>query len=242
MVSIIFLLVFFGIMIYYGFKEPPKEVIEEVKRKNPAVEKEIHNMLYEKNNPTISTNSVQIKDAQVAKNTQDTATSTIPTSASMSAVSEIVEKNERMRDLIYAYKDFQLNYLRYQQATSGEKFPDKGKFLKEAYEKSLEKLFSFNTEDDYKVLIDFAISKEWKPIVKQYFFNRLSEVQNDLKDSVIIEKLNNIKQEENILLLLKGLSKKLSPKNKERVINIFTKMPTQYDKAKKELQDIINKQ
>lgn len=233
---------FLGIMIYFGFKEPPKQVIDEVKKTNPQVNKEVGNMLHDENNFVTPTNGMPTKDIQVMKDIDNTDMSTIPDVTNADSVSEIVKKNERIRDLIYTYQDFQLNYLRYRQVTSGEKFPDKGKFLKDAYEKSLEKLFTFNTEDDYKLLIDFAISREWRPIVKQYFFNRLSEVQNNFKDTVIIDKLDSIKEEESILLLLKGLSRKLSPENKERIINAFTKVPQNYDKVKKELQDIINKQ
>lgn len=242
-IAVISLTIFLGIMIYFGFKEPPKEIIEDVKRTNLSVNKEINRMLQKENvtATTISSGNTTESENIVSGQNVDNSISTTD-SNEVDSVRDIVKKNERARDLIYAYKDFQLNYLRYQQATSGGKFPEKGKFLKEAYEQSLEKLLSFNTEDDYRLLIDFALSREWRDLVRQYFFNRLGSVQDNIKDTVILEKLLQPLPEKNVALLLKGLSPKLSQENKERIINIFAKIPPNYGEAKEKIQDIINRQ
>lgn len=244
-ISILFLLVFLGIMVYFGVKEPPKEIIEEVKKTNPLVTERISQILRKESNHKKGVDKeplVTMENEQDVKSMEGENTSTLKESSEkVESVSEIVEKNRRIKELISTYKDFQLNYLRYQQATSGGKFPEKGKFLKDAYEQSLEKLLSFNTEEDYKLLIDFALSREWRRPVKEYFFTKLAEVQNNIKDAIIIEKLANSTAEENMILLVKGLSIKLSPENREKILNVFTKIPPNFEKAKKEIENVINR-
>ncbi len=242
-VAIIFLIAFFSLMVYYGFKEPPQEIIEEVKKTNPVIEKKIDELLKE-NDKNFLQNTSTIKENNTINkhinNTSDHPPNNT-THTTMQSVNEIVEKNKRVIEMIYTYKEFQINYLRYQQVTSGEKFPQKGQHLKIEYEQSFQKLLSFNTEEDYKFLIDQALN-EWRPNVKNYFFNKLSETQSDIKDKIILEKLPKLSKEENVIYLLKGLSKRLSPESKERLLNALSKIRPEFDTAKKEIQNIVNKQ
>ncbi|MFN7181130.1 MAG: hypothetical protein ACK4NF_00410 [Planctomycetota bacterium] len=227
-------------LVYHGFKEPPPQIIEEVKKSNPVVQKKIDQLLQEEKTPELppvtgQQNSKIISDFENA-NLPDNSPTT-----SMQAVSEIVEKNKRVTQIIYTFKEFQINYLRYQQATSGDKFPEKGKYLKEVYEGAFQKLLTYTTEEDYKFLIDLALN-ERRHNVKNYFFTRLSDIHDDIKDKIIIERLSKLSDQDNIIFLLKGLNKKLSPENKERLINVFSLISPTFENAKKEIQNILNNQ